>query len=414
MRSWKLSSALVLVGLAAASLPASAQAPAAPAPGAPSAPAAAPAAAPPPPPPIAFDDAVLKAANDLFSKAQLTDAGDNKVLLAIDPLIDGISGAQSVATRSMEKRIIELVKASYPRFDVQPFNTATVSRSPVVLIGTFTAINAAGQVDGPRDAYRVCLALADLKSRKIVSKGFARAKPEGVDTTPTAYFNDSPVFSKDAATEAYIKSCQGTKAGDPINQVYSDRILAAAFISDAINAYNGKRYRESLDLYNSALRTPGGDQLRAYNGVYLASWKLARRDQAADAFGKVVDYGLNSSRLAVKFLFRPGSTLFFTDKATSIPYPMWLKQIAQRTAKSNSCLEIVGHTSPTGPEPLNVRLSGLRAERVKDILTDDAPVLKKRMIASGLGSKETLIGTGKDNASDALDRRVEFKVLNNC
>ena len=33
------------------------------------------------------------------------------------------------------------------------------------------------------------------------------------------------------------------------------------------------------------------------------------------------------------------------------------------------------------------------------------------MIASGAGSRQTMIGNGRDDASDALDRRVEFKVI---
>ena len=71
------------------------------------------------------------------------------------------------------------------RFDLQPFSTDALSRSPIVLIGTFTAVNNAGAADGPRDAYRICLALADLRSKSIVSKGVSRAKPEGIDVTPT-------------------------------------------------------------------------------------------------------------------------------------------------------------------------------------------------------------------------------------
>ncbi len=33
------------------------------------------------------------------------------------------------------------------------------------------------------------------------------------------------------------------------------------------------------------------------------------------------------------------------------------------------------------------------------------------MIANGVGSRETIVGTGRDDATDALDRRVEFKPL---
>jgi outer membrane protein OmpA-like peptidoglycan-associated protein len=368
-----------------------------------------PAAAAPPPTPVPFDEALLKAANDLLSKANLD---TDKAILTIDPLIDGATGAQSVATRSMGRRIVDLVNSNYPKFQVEKFSTATIAKSPIVLIGTFTLINNAGQAGGPRDAFRICLALADLKSRKIVSKGVARAKPEGVDTSPTSYFADSPVLAKDPATEAYIKSCQGTRPGDPIEQVYTDRILAAAFINDATDAYDAKNYREALELYQSAVRTPGGDQLRSRNGIYLTNWKLNRRQAAAEAFASALDYGLSTERLAVKFLFRPGSTQL-TDRAGA-PYSMWLQQIAQRGAKAAACMELVGHTSPTGPEPLNRRLSVLRAQTVKDRIESVVPALSKRMIANGVGSSENLIGSGKDDQSDMLDRRVEFKVIPQC
>jgi outer membrane protein OmpA-like peptidoglycan-associated protein len=373
------------------------------------APAQPPAAAPPPPPtPVAFDAALLKAANDLFSKAKLDDASQ-KVTLVIDPLIDGLTGAQSNATRLEEKRVVELVKSAYPRFEVARFSSETVAKAPIVLIGTFTAVNNAGVAGGPRDAYRICLALADLKSKTIISKGVARALPEGIDPTPVSFFADSPVFAKDAATDSYVKSCQGSKVGDSIDQAYADRIVVASLVNDGIEAYDDGRYRDALDVYQSALKTPGGDQLRVLNGIYLANAKLHRTRQAMEAFGKVVDYGLKGDRLAVKFLFKPGSTQFYTDRKVRAPYDSWLEKIAERTSTNKSCLEIVGHTSATGLAAINDRLSGLRADYIKDRLEDNDRSLRGRIVATGKGSREMIVGTGKDDSSDALDRRVEFK-----
>jgi outer membrane protein OmpA-like peptidoglycan-associated protein len=370
-----------------------------------------PAAAPPPPPtPVAFDAALLKAANDLFSKANLEGAPD-KVTLVIDPLIDGVTGAQSSATHLEEKRVIELVKSTYPRFQVARFSSESVAKSPIVLIGTFTAINNAGVAGGARDAYRICLALADLKSKTIISKGVARALPEGIDPTPAAFFADSPVFAKDVSTDAYIKSCQGSKVGDTIDQAYADRILVASLVNDGIEAYDAGRYRDALDVYQSALKTPGGEQLRVLNGIYLANYKLRRTKPAMEAFGKLVDYGLKSDKLAVKFLFKPGSTQFNTDSSVRAPYGAWLEKIAERTTANKGCLEVVGHTSATGLAPINDRLSGLRADYVKDRLEDQDRSLRGRLIATGKGSREMIVGTGRDDASDALDRRVEFKVV---
>jgi outer membrane protein OmpA-like peptidoglycan-associated protein len=364
---------------------------------------------PPPPIPAPFDDALLRAANDLFSKAAVP-PGDGKIELVIDPLIDGISGAQSTATRLMQERIVALVKKSYPRFEVRPFSSEALSRAPVVLIGTFTAINNAGATDGPRDAYRICLALADLRSKSIVSKGVARAKPEAIDVTPTPAFADNPVWAADQATSVYIKACQGTKLGDPIDPVYVERIGTASLISDAILEYDDRRYREALAFYRTALKMTGGEQLRVRSGIYLANWKLNRRDDATDAFGSLVDYSLTGKKLSMRFLFKPGSTQFVDDPQISAPYPMWLSQIATRAVQRNTCLQLVGHTSKTGPVQVNERLSVLRAQFIKDLLQNSSPRLADKLKATGVGSRETLIGTGRDDASDAIDRRVDFNV----
>jgi outer membrane protein OmpA-like peptidoglycan-associated protein len=373
-----------------------------------------PAAPPAPvPTPVAFDAALMQAANDLFAKASLQYASQ-KVPLVIDPLIDGVTGAQSTATQQMEKRIVDLVRYSYPRFEIARFSSEALAKSPVVLIGTFTAINNAGAAAGPRDVYRICLALADLRSRKIVSKGVARAFPEGINVTPTMFYGESPVFVRDPSTEAYVKSCQGTRPGDPIDQVYTDRILVASLINDGIEAYHAKRYKDALDLYQSALRMPGGEQLRVLNGIYLSNAALHRRNEANEAFVRLVDYGLKGDKLAVKFLFRPGSMQFVKDQRISAPYEGWLEKIAERTLARKACLEIVGHTSATGLPAMNDRLSMLRAEYIKDELVSDAPDLRERLVATGRGSREMIVGTGRDDASDAVDRRVEFKVMQQC
>lgn len=360
------------------------------------------------PAPIPFAEALQRAAADLFGKADLS---GERVDLVIDPLIDGISGAQSTSTRSMQQALSDIVGASYPRFRLQPFTTESLAREPVVLIGTFTAVNNAGDAKGARDAYRICLTLADLKSKRVVSKGVARARPEGVDVTPTTYYRDAPLWTKDPATEAYIKVCQGTRLGEPIDPVYLERLNAAALINDGILEYEARRYREALAFYRTARTLPGGDQHRVRVGAYLAASKLGRSEDAVDAFGDLVDSGLASNQLMVKLLFQPGSTQFIANPQITEPYPMWLSQIATRARQKDACLEIVGHTSRTGTQHLNERLSVLRAQYVMELLQAGVPDSRNRMIATGKGFNENLIGTGKDDASDALDRRVEFKVI---
>jgi outer membrane protein OmpA-like peptidoglycan-associated protein len=375
--------------------------------------------APPPTPlpvPVAMPlhEAIVKAANDLFSKVPLPSAElgvAGKRVVVIDPLVDGVTGVQSDVTHAIEARLVELVRTSYPQFKIQPFSAASVAQSPLVLLGTFSGVNTQGHVTVPPEAFRIWLTLADSQTGKIVSKGRSHATPKGVDVWPTAYFRDSPIWTKDPVVDGYIKTCQERQVGDAIDPVYAAHLAAEVAISAAIQAYNSQRYREALAIYQSALRTPTGEQVRVYNGLYLAHWKLGHRDKAAQAFGRMVAYGLAQEHLAVTFLFKPGSTVLWSDAQSRKPHRMWLQQIAQHTTQQNMCLEIIGHTSRTGPEPLNERLSLRRAEYIQTRLAAEAPSLRNRTITNGKGSRENLIGTATDDTRDALDRRVEFNVI---
>ena len=374
---------------------------------------AAPPAAPVPPPAppklVPFDVAIVNAATALFKNVPTP----GPRMIVIDPLIDGVSGQQTVASRYIETRLRDVARDNFPAADVREFTSANVAKSPIVLVGTFTAITLENKTVGKPEAFRICLALADLSTNKIISKGVARAMLEGVNTTPTPYYSDSPVWVKDESVDAYIKTCQGTKVGDTIDPIYRDQIETATVISDAIVAYEGRKFKHALDLYAKAVRSPSGEQLRVYSGLYLANWKLGKTAAAEKAFGNIVDHGLAANKLSVKFLFQPARTDFWSDAKVSGPYPIWLRSIARRMASNadkKSCLDIVGHTSHSGSEPVNDRLSLARANYVKKRLDADAPKMAARTRASGVGYRENVVGSGADDLSDLQDRRVEFKL----
>ncbi len=310
------------------------------------------AAAPPPPTPVAFDVALLKAANDLLSKAKL-DGSPDKVTLVIDPLIDGVTGSQSNATHLEERRVVDLVKSNYPRFQVARFSSESIAKSPIVLIGTFTAVNNAARqrdratpigsasrspISGPRRSFprasRAPCLTASIR-RRSPSLPIARYSPRTRPPMPTSRAARAP-----RSATASIRPMPTASWWPPWSMTASRPMISG-------------RYRDALDVYQSALKTPGGEQLRVLNGIYLANYKLHRTKNAMEAFGKVVDYGLKSDKLAVKFLFKPGSTQFTTDRSVRAPYDSWLEKIAERTAANKGCLEVVGHTSATGLAALN-------------------------------------------------------------
>jgi outer membrane protein OmpA-like peptidoglycan-associated protein len=359
--------------------------------------------------PLPFSDAVLQAANAIFSSAA---ASASRPVVVIDPLINGITGEQSVATQTIGVRIEELAREKYPQFEVKQFAPETISRLPYVIVGTFTPVDAKNQPAGNREAFRFCLIMADLRSGRVVARKWVRVAMGGVDSTPIAFFRDSPAWTEDSQTKSYIDSCQETHVGDLLSPVYVNGILTASIISEATDAYNSGRYVDALNLYTNARATATGNQLRVLNGLYLSNWKLGRQGTTETAFGELVNYGLSNRRLTVKFLFNPGS--IGLNAADGQPYDMWLQKIATGAAEKRSCLEVIGNTSKSGSAALNERLSGQRAEHIKARLENDVPSLAGHVTAIGVGASANLIGTGADDLSDALDRRVEFKVNSAC
>jgi hypothetical protein len=367
---------------------------------------------PPPPPILSFDEAVTNTARSVLATApapQLTPA-----TLVIDPLVDGMTGYQSSATQGIQDHILQLARNEFPQYAVRGITAQSLQQQPRFMIGTFTPINAQLQPAGQRESYWFCLVMGDLKTGRIVAKSVARVRLQDVDATPVATFSDSPVWTEDPSIQAYVTTCKASKVGDPIRPEYLDGLLAAALVNEAGDAYDEKRYAEALDLYRTALKAPAGEQLRVYNGIYLSLTRLGRASESATAFGELVEFGLRRKRLAVKFLFRPASVRLEGDGGLSGNYDMWIQQIAARAVSSQACLEVTGHTSPTGPAALNDRLSLMRAEYIQMRLQTDQASLAKRTLAAGVGSRENLIGTGKDDASDMLDRRVEIKPIEPC
>lgn len=366
-------------------------------------------AAPPPaaPPAIVvlpFDEAVKLAATNLLANAPIP-AGQ-RIKLVIDPLVDGNSGGETVTTAAIEKTLLQLVKNDYPQIEVKPFDGKALVDASLIMVGTFTPINLQGKADGERDAYRICFKLADLKSGKIVSAGFARARPEGIDSTPQALFREMPVWLRDPAVEGYIKTCQGTKVGDPIHPAYVDAIVAAASINEAKQAYNQKRYKDALALYQAVLRNPAGKQARVYVGMYLTQIKMGRKDDAAKSFSQLVTMGLSAEKLAVRFNFKPGATGFDDSNKA---YPSWLKEIGTQSAKLSECVEVGGHTTRSGSAAVGEVLARQRAEFVRQKISLTVPAFSKKSTAQGYGASKNVVGTGANDASDSLDDRIEFR-----
>lgn len=371
------------------------------------------------------DDAVLEqgiqfAVNDLLAQTlktpgfqppqksaleQLVSSDPPKrVLTVIDNTIEGGSGQQTTGTRLVDARLLALLKGRLEFMDVAAVGTDNVKLANYVVTATLTqVVEATG-----RGSFKINVALTDLRSGFVIAQTVARVRPAGVDETPTKFFRESPAISKDRVVEGQIKTAQ-TRAGAEADGLYLARLPVGALIAEGDRHYEGGRCEDALKFYEVAASRPEGLQLRVLNALYLCKVQLGQQEAAEAAFGRIVALGLATNNLSVKFLFRPGSTDFIADAKVNQPYSMWLRQIARETASARVCLLVTGHTSKTGAEQVNDRLSLQRASAIQKRLEVFAPEVTGRLQPVGMGFRENLIGTGTDDLRDALDRRVEFK-----
>ena len=357
---------------------------------------------------LPFDQAIVVATDSLVQQTQSrpgflakVDAKLNKRAVVLDPTLDAGTGQQTAATQQLDGAIAERMTRNFEQLEVLPFRAANLSKAQYLLIGTMARA---------QGAYRLNLALVDLKSGAVVAESSALARGDGVDMSPLPYYRDSPVLIKDKVIEGYVRT-SATPPGQKADATYLERIATATVINDATILYNAARYQEALGQYRSALATPAGEQIRVLNGIYLSNFKLGQMAEAEQAFGRVVSFGIAYNQLGVKFLFNPGGTEFWSDPKVSGAYGMWLRQIAKEGASAKVCMDIVGHTSKTGPEAVNDALSLKRAAYIKQRLAAESGGLANRTRPQGMGFKQNIVGTGSDDAVDALDRRVEFKIV---
>ncbi len=328
-------------------------------------------------------------------------------VIAVDPAIDGNTGQQTMASKALDSRLLKRASEKFAQFDLAAVNSTILGKAQYLLASTLTPIDAAKATG----TFRISLSLTDIRTGFVVAQTVARIRSEGVDTTPTPFYRDSPSLTKDRVVEGQIRTAQ-TPTGGAADELYISRLPIAALISEGSNLYEAGNYAEALRYYESAAARPEGQQLRVLNGLYLANTQLGRNDDAEKAFAKIVAIGLATNSLSVKFLFRPGSLDFLADSKISGQYAMWLRLVAREVAVSKTCLTIVGHTSNTGSEQFNDRLSMQRAVTIQRRIEALSPETAGRLVSAGMGFRENLVGSGTDDLRDALDRRVEFKVRN--
>ncbi|MDB5850639.1 MAG: hypothetical protein JWP29_4391 [Rhodoferax sp.] len=340
--------------------------------------------------------------------------------LALGPFVDlsanlarpgpAFAQQQSVAAvraRQMVARHVVELQAEF-----QLVSTAADSSAPadLLLSASLIPVVLAGEPLAANPTLMLTLVLLDIKTRTVVARWQNPLRSQVADTYPSAFEGESPVLPNRTPTDARTDLYRA-----PVNTVVDAATLGEALgltrLSQAQAAYAAGNYPEALAGFQEVAAKSPDLALRAYNGQYLSYLKLDQPEAARQAFKRVVAAGFASRRLAVKLLFAPGQTEFWSDPEVSGAYGFWLQEIAAQAVAASTCLEVAGHTSHSGEETFNADLSLARGERVRQVMLASRPPLASRLKARGKGWSENIVGSGTDDARDAIDRRVEFKIV---
>ncbi|WP_276369213.1 OmpA family protein [Chryseolinea sp. H1M3-3] len=136
--------------------------------------------------------------------------------------------------------------------------------------------------------------------------------------------------------------------------------------------------------------------------------------EGASTEGKTMERKIAMRKLVVGVSSILRNIYFDFDKATfkTQSYTELNKLEAMLSQNQNMVVEIAGHTDAIGTKDYNKYLSLKRAQAVKDYLTKKG-INTKRIKAVGYGKSKPLASNDDEQGGRELNRRVEFKVLQN-
>jgi len=362
-----------------------------------------------------FEEGIKALAANLGEQLEKSSVGNvlNKVIInpvtqhkqlkkiVIDPFIDMESGYPVKANARITEIMSEEIKK---RFEItgtmEPDNLEV---SEYVLNGMVTVER---EQAGKGHRYKVYGTVFEKSSGKVLASASVRVSR--FDTTPMDIYKDSPVFLKG---ENYKQLASSVKKSpdETVEKGYHDRLMIKSMQVKGDMLYEEKEYKKFLSYYDQAASSQSGLQLEALNGQFTNLLKQGEWDRAETAYAKLIRASIaETGEIASKITFNPNSLVPIESKARI--YNIYIKEIAKLVSAVPSCrIRIIGHSSRSGSEMYNDTLSMQRSVWILKEMSSHVPEIADKAETAGRGFRENIVGTGTDDITDEIDRRVEFK-----
>jgi outer membrane protein OmpA-like peptidoglycan-associated protein len=366
---------------------------------------------------VSFEVAMDQIAKDLVQQVQdgtgikaviaRIESQLRQTIVVVDPFIDAQNGYAVVAGKRAQTEIADKAKAAVKSFEFYDLTTDALAKSNFVMSGT---IGFESKANTAKKLYRVHVALTNSKTGAVAAQSSAWLSDANIDMKPLPVYQESPVFLNDRYSRGLVQTSVAA-VGQNAEATYFSQLATAALQAEAQQAYATDDTKTSLSLYQRAETRNDGKTLKIYSGLYVSHLKLGNLADAEKTFGQLVAVAFAENNLSIRFLFQVNSTDFINEPKLNQQYRIWVRQLGQHISKSQQCVEVQGHSSKSGNEAYNNRLSLQRAEFIRRQMQLDSSASVNLTKATGRGFQDNLVGSGSDNEQDAIDRRVEFKII---
>jgi outer membrane protein OmpA-like peptidoglycan-associated protein len=365
---------------------------------------------------LEFDSAIHQLSSHLLTQLQNRQDLLGKLLtpsqtLVFNPFIEIDNGQVVQVSLEIENRFFEEVHQHFQNFQIARITWENLPKADYVING-FLKYEADPNYPHVAKYYHITASIIDLKTKQVAANAQVNiVSPRGLNYQPTPSYQDNPMFVKDLPLQNLIRIIE-SPVGTKIDENFYHFIKTKSLIVEGQTAYNQGHYEQARRLFQEARKQPDGNIIEVYGGLYTANYKLNNITAAEDNFSKMVAVGVENGSLPIKFLFEPNLTDFLNNQELRGQYVLWLKQIGLYfQTHPGKCVEIIGHTSKYGLYKMNKSLSERRAYTIQAQVQQIFPGIVERSKVLGKGNEETIVGTAPDSAENAIDRRVEFKII---
>jgi len=359
---------------------------------------------------LGFEEGIIYLARDIDSQFSTNNQLVNKIMefkekkkLMLDAFLDGNSGQALTINKASEGF----------------FNTNLSNRFKIIQLETLSDDENVDYVlsgileydhkSTSQNAFHFYVAVYEMNTGKILASSDALI--EIPEYKPVSIYADSPIFLRDDKLEDLTISIK-RKPGEQVSGNYLSYLGVKKYLILAEQAYEKGDNEGAFKYYSEAEKLPNGKNLTVYSGLYNTARRLNKKSAAEQHFSELIATSISEKKkIEIKLLFKVNSSDFIDIGDVSKQYDMWLRQITKQLKNQKECIKIIGHSSHTGKEQYNKTLSRKRAQMVQRVLAEKYPEIMKKSEIVGNGYADNIVGSGTDDAKDAIDRRVEFKLI---